>query len=305
MRDRTTEFLSACESIAQRFDNPHSQLLHSQKVTTKSEFSKAASLISKQINDTVARLTKLTTLAKKKSLFEDKPVEINELIYMIKQDLAKIKSQIGQLSNYLTRTAAGQSSLLSNKQTKEHSHNVISSLESKLANTSDAFKSVLKVRSDNLKQQKERKDQYSFVNQAESSSLTSNSPLYHPEKKPTRDVNQSGDAIIDFGSGFQEQQLMEPSQNSAYLEQRDQTIESIESTIAELGQVYKDFANIIAQQREMVQRIDDNTQDVEMNIQGAHSQLLKYYQGISSNRALMFKIFGALMVFFFLFVMMT
>jgi hypothetical protein len=85
------------------------------------------------------------------------------------------------------------------------------------------------------------------------------SPLYNPERRPTRDVyggqtpvaslyqgspsvpSPAGDIVIDFGSSFVQQQLQEPNQNNAYMEARDQTIESIESTIAELGQVYTRF----------------------------------------------------------------
>jgi syntaxin 5 len=47
--------------------------------------------------------------------------------------------------------------------------------------------------------------------------------------------------VIDFSDSFLQQQLQEPNQNSAYLEARDQTIESIESTISELGQVYSRY----------------------------------------------------------------
>jgi hypothetical protein len=93
-KDRTNEFFTCVESYASRMDHTSTQLL-SPGPKTRSEFTKAASIISKQINDTVQRLGKLTELAKKKSMFEDKPVEINELIYIIKQDLAKVNHQIG------------------------------------------------------------------------------------------------------------------------------------------------------------------------------------------------------------------
>lgn len=147
MRDRSKEFFACVESLQLRQEQH--QLLH--KVKTKSEFTKASALISKLINDTLMRLQKLTALAKKKSMFEDKPVEINELIYIIKQDIAKINHQISQLSEYL------QNQRQDNTQIKSHSHNVITSLQSKLASTSDVFKAVLKTRSDNLKLQKERR----------------------------------------------------------------------------------------------------------------------------------------------------
>jgi syntaxin 5 len=293
-RDRTQEFFQCAESISLRNESHH---LLSNPVKTKSEFTKASALISKGINETVAKLSKLTQMAKSKSLFEDNPVAIDELISIIKQDLAKINHQIGQLSDYLAK------SQVNNNQNKQHSHNVITTLQTKLATTSDTFKSVLKVRSDNLKQQKQRRDQYS------SSSLDTyaqrDSPLYHPERKPTKSVADSTPhSVIDFGASMQTTQMYD-NQNSAYLEQRDQTIESIESTIAELGQVYTRFASVLAEQRAMVERIDDNTQQVEMNVMGAHQQLLKYYENISSNRGLMIKSFGVLLVFFLLFVVMT
>ena len=128
-----------------------------------------------------------------------------------------------------------------------------------------------KVRSDNLKLQKERRDQYAYSRKDEpvsaAPSATTISPLYNPERRVTRDVkypansaepnsfssNQTnasssgshgGDAVIDFSNSFMQQQLQEPNQNSAYLEARDQTIESIESTIAELGQVYSRYFEV-------------------------------------------------------------
>lgn len=58
------------------------------------------------------------------------------------------------------------------------------------------------------------------------------------------------------------------------------------------------FASVLAEQREMVQRIDDNIGDVQTNVEGAHGQLLKYYQGITSNRGLMVKSFAVVVVFF-------
>jgi syntaxin 5 len=61
---------------------------------------------------------------------------------------------------------------------------------------------------------------------------------------------------------------------------------------------------VLAGQRETVQRIDENIQDVELNVEGAHTQLLKYYSGLQSNRWLMIKIFAVLIFFFLLFVML-
>ena len=53
---------------------------------------------------------------------------------------------------------------------------------------------------------------------------------------------------------------------------------------------------MVAEQGETVQRIDADTTDIADNISGAQRELLKYYASISSNRWLMIKIFGAIIV---------
>ena len=52
----------------------------------------------------------------------------------------------------------------------------------------------------------------------------------------------------------------------------------------------------------MVERIDTNIQDVELNVESAHGEILKYFQSVSKNRWLMIKIFGVLIFFFIFFV---
>jgi len=54
---------------------------------------------------------------------------------------------------------------------------------------------------------------------------------------------------------------------------------------------------MVAEQRETVQRIDADVMDIQANVGGAQRELLKYYASISSNRWLMLKIFGVLIVF--------
>lgn len=359
VKDRTAEFHSAVESMlshSQTASMPvekHKLLNNNQTrfaPQSKSDFARAAASIGREINSTVAKLQKLAKLAKRKTLFDDRPIEINELIYIIKQDIAKINQQISQLSawmkkngpNGVARPAAASTS--GNRQMQEHSSNVITSLQSKLATTSNEFKNILEIRTENMKEQKSRKDQYSSFSAASAAPAANNlglggglgggmyaseSPLYHPERRQTPvpyavsgqapPPQGDGQVVIDFesaglvggggvaGSSMQQQQLVPTSSaiNMEIIESRSQAIESIEATIAELGQIYQNFASMVASQREMVQRIDENVLDIEMNVTGAHSQLLKYYQNISSNRWLMIKVFAVLLIFFLIFVVMT
>jgi len=52
----------------------------------------------------------------------------------------------------------------------------------------------------------------------------------------------------------------------------------------------------------VVSRIDSNVQDAELSIEAAHTQILRYFQSVTSNRWLMIKIFGILIFFFIFFV---
>ncbi|KAI7898784.1 uncharacterized protein BX663DRAFT_523453 [Cokeromyces recurvatus] len=89
--------------------------------------------------------------------------------------------------------------------------------------------------------------------------------------------------------------------NDRRIETRSKAIESIESTIAELGNIFQQLATMVAEQRETIQRIDQNTEDIEMNVLGAQSELLKYYRNISSNRSFILKLFMTIILLFLLF----
>lgn len=72
---------------------------------------------------------------------------LQELTFIIKQDIAHINKQIAALQSYVKqRNAQGSSKSLEGKQIDEHNHNVVMLLQSKLATTSMTFKDVLEVR---------------------------------------------------------------------------------------------------------------------------------------------------------------
>lgn len=93
------------------------------------------------------------------------------------------------------------------------------------------------------------------------------------------------------GDQYMQMQMMEGGSDT-YMQQRSTAIESIESTISELGQIFGQLAHMVAEQRDTVQRIDSDVYDVADNVSGAQRELLKYYASVSSNRWLMLKIFG-------------
>ncbi|KAG9071439.1 cis-Golgi t-SNARE syntaxin [Linnemannia hyalina] len=88
---------------------------------------------------------------------------------------------------------------------------------------------------------------------------------------------------------FQQQQQQQHAEQ--YVQNRSTAIEAVESTLQELGGIFQQLAQMVAEQRDTVQRIEANSEDIELNINEAQNQLLRYYRNISSDRWLMIKIF--------------
>lgn len=240
-------------------------------------------------------------VAKRKSLFDDRAAEIQELTYIIKGDLNSLNQQIAQLQDVSKRQRHSNSG----KHLQSHSSSVVLALQSKLASMSTDFKQILEVRTENLKHQKNRRDQFSqgMVNSTMPPSVVNhnqNSVLL--QEQDSVSINFDNTAMMLPGQQSQQSLLMQDHTEN-YLQSRAETMQNIESTIVELGGIFTQLATMVKEQEEMVERIDSNVADAELNIDAAHAQILKYFQSITSNRWLMIKIFAVLIFFFIFFVM--
>lgn len=235
-------------------------------------------------------------MQKKKTIFDDKPVEIQELTFIIKEDIANLNKQIAQLQTVAKGQRDGQG-----KHQQSHSTSVVVALQSKLAAMSNNFKQVLEVRNENLKSQRNRAEQFS------SGGVTSSMPQsattgYHAGSVLAMedDMQAQGGAVsIDMGGAVQS--FMQ-DKSEEYYSSRADTMHTIESTIVELGGIFSQLAHMVKEQEEMVQRIDTNVEDTLLNVELGHNEILKYFQSVTSNRWLMIKIFAVLIFFFLLFV---
>jgi hypothetical protein len=70
---------------------------HSELARQSGEFMKIARSIGRDIANTYSKLEKLTLLARRKTIFDDRPAEIEELTHIIKEDMNALNRQIGQL----------------------------------------------------------------------------------------------------------------------------------------------------------------------------------------------------------------
>ncbi|XP_022332486.2 syntaxin-5-like [Crassostrea virginica] len=297
-RDRTTEFFSAAKLLQSRQGNGTLAQKRNPALRQRSEFTQIAKKIGRDLANTFAKLEKLTMLAKKKSLFDDKPVEIQELTYIINQDIQSLNKQIAQLQQ-VARSHPNA------KHVQSHSNSVVVSLQSKLATMSNDFKQVLEVRTENLKHQKSRRDQFSDQAMSNASYSNHSSVLFQDEMNHSQGATGGSDVVINMDSldknRFQ-QQMQLIDQQDDYIQGRADTMKNIESTIVELGGIFSQLAHMVKEQEEIVHRIDSNTDDAVLNVEAAHSEILKYFQSVTSNRWLMIKIFAVLILFFIIFV---
>lgn len=301
-RDRTNEFTTIVKSLQSRqVGNGLVQSRQRNPLHHRGEFMAIAKKIGHDISNTFSKLEKLTILAKRKSLFDDKPQEIQQLTFIIKQDIASLNKQIAQLQE-LSRAQRNQNS----RHKQSHSNSVVVALQSKLAHMSNDFKSVLEVRTENLKHQKSRREQFSHNPMA--SSLPPSALGGHTGSVLLQDEAQasaSNDVAINMDSMDRQryqQQLQLIDEQDSYIQSRADTMQNIEQTIVELGGIFQQLAHMVKEQEEMVQRIDANVEDTHLNVEAAHGEILKYFQSVTSNRWLMIKIFGVLIVFFIIFV---
>ncbi|RYP06547.1 hypothetical protein DL764_003092 [Monosporascus ibericus] len=296
IQDRTSEFRSVLAQVQKRQATSkvgaqrRSLLTDSEKAAAngdtqphrRSEFARKASEIGRGIATTMGKLEKLAVLAKRKTLFDDKPTEINQLTFIIKQDLSSLNQQISSLQ------------ALSRQQHPKG--NVVLMLQGKLSDVGANFKDVLEVRTKNIQQSRSRTEEFiSTVSQhAQPPIQQSASPLYGT---PNRGTPSPGADLLSLNPvGDQQMLMMEEAQpQNTYIQQRGEAIEAIEKTIGELGSIFGQLAQMVSEQSEMIQRIDANTEDVVDNVAGAQRELLKYWS----------RMFGVLMIFFLLWVLIA
>jgi len=130
------------------------------------------------------------------------------------------------------------------------------------------------------------------------------SPLYKSNFSPSLDEDQSktnnGEIVIQMPQISQSQLMI--SAQDRYISSRADAVANIERTITELQGIFQQLATLVAEQQEMVDRIDNNIDHTSSHVENAQLQLLHYLSNVSSNRWLIFKIFILVIFFLFIFV---
>ncbi|GLH11159.1 Syntaxin-5 [Gryllus bimaculatus] len=214
------------------------------------------------------KLEKLTFMSKQKSLFNDRPLEVENLIYMIKGDIEDLIQQTARLQNEMQHSYSPKR----NKNFNTHCSNIVSILQTRLTSLSREFRHVLEMRNENQKQLIARRDNF------QEKPLSSSFPLFN-----TAGIHGSvllGDehVAINMNVDNQRQVLLNDDSNH-YIESRRDTMQNIESTIVELGKMFQNLAIMVKEHEEVIKRIDSNLEDTELNIESAQGEILNYKLG--------------------------
>ncbi|EDO14741.1 hypothetical protein Kpol_297p2 [Vanderwaltozyma polyspora DSM 70294] len=331
IKDRTTEFQQSVLSYKKQYKIANQQIETTNNESNRkdaSEFQKRASGIAHEISGTAQLLSKLAILAKRKPMFNDNPVEIAELSFLIKRKIYAIEQNLVDLSKH--QRSNGSQNANNNVDGRngnvQHSKNVMNLLNTKMKNISGDFKDVLEARQRLEIANKDRWEKISSEANSDShmgnnsgnnvNSQANNVAMYNSsnpflstlmDEDSAKDSKDSGKLMtLPHDSQSLLLQMEEGTMdNNVYLQERDRAMETIESTIQEVGGLFQQLASMVQEQGEVIQRIDDNVNEIDINITGAQRELLKYFDRIKSNRWLSVKIFFIIFVFFLIWVLVN
>jgi syntaxin 5 len=185
-------------------------------------------------------------------MFDDRPVEFDELTFVIKQDMAALTGQVQALQSMNSKQHPKAKPGVD--QEGEHNSNVVLLLKDKLQNVGTNFKDVLEVRTKNMQASRSRTEQFLSTAAAQTQSSLdpgrTDSPLYQTPQRGRspggfRNTNAaqqdllsldpSGSSALTRGGPQSDAQLLlmeEAQPQNAYIQERGRAIESIEATIS-------------------------------------------------------------------------
>nr|CEL68905.1 TPA: syntaxin, putative [Neospora caninum Liverpool] len=277
--DRTADFLAFAERASPGAISQARELRSRTVRQPDSSFNASAADIGTQLHRTSLKLKELAKFARQRSIYNDKTAQTQELTYEIKKAITELNCKIEYLEQ-MARNSGNDSG-----QSRQHYNTMVDMLKGRLLDVTKEFKDVLLLRTENMKKQDERRNLYSFTGTLNPSSST------------------YGKATGDYDlEGGEQMQLTAQREASSYAQSRAEAVENVQRVIGELATIFQRVATMISHQDEMIQRIDQDIDTSVHNIRQGQTELLNYFNRISSNRALILKIFAILFAFIVFFV---
>ena len=313
MVDRTREFLrltseamvAAPPRKLPTSNNTNGTTAHSGPMDKKERtrqaifFNEKASEVSKGIQACSVLLARLTTLARAQTLFSDPQDELSLLSVRVKNEISQLKTRLTELQSWLQNNDLG-----AGRDAKLHSEHVVRTMEFKLQDSGKQFVRVLESRKTALRAQTQRKRMFGDDDEDDEigQPLRQSAVAVAQDEEAGQNGMNGGSGIITTASmaPFQQQRQLIP--DNVYLRSRVDAITTVESHIAELGQVMSKLAEMITEQDHLVNEMADNVETSQMNIRQGFLSLEKYYNSIRGNKRLVARLFGVVVLFLLFFI---
>ena len=304
----------------------------------KTRFGTMASRIGRALAEVEGRTDRLARLSAKSSLFDDPGAEIAEITSILKQELASVGASIEALHSskpserQMTPHAEAVLQWLQTnfsrgterfQQALQQREAILNAKEARLAGISGAATpqpfSTPQQPSGGRAGRSQLLRAQPFTPQALEAGARRRRPHGHHVTSPeltavqqsqcggaggggASGVERPGEVAIDMGAmtppaAQQHQHFWTPRSR----QHRDEELTAMRSTLAELGGMFQRFTSIVAEQGELIERIDANTEEASVNVEEGHSQILKYRKSIEGNRGFIIKAFAVLCFFIILF----
>lgn len=101
-------------------------------------------------------------------------------------------------------------------------------------------------------------------------------------------------------AGLQQHMQLIPDQT--YLQERANAMSQVETNIVELGTIFNKLAVMVSEHQELVQRVEDNVQDANANINLSLGVLTDTLTSLRTNRTLALRVFSILVAFIIFFI---
>mmetsp|Transcript_29069 Transcript_29069/g.81344 ORF Transcript_29069/g.81344 Transcript_29069/m.81344 type:complete len:293 (-) Transcript_29069:40-918(-) len=286
-KDRTNDFLEFVCKISGSDRNALEKEVTATKISRgNTTFHGTAQRLARQIGQTAGKLKKLASLAKKKSLFDDPTVEINELSYVIKKDIRGLQVDLEEMERVYGKGTRTQS--------ETHVSNVVGSLDSCLGKTVKEFSQILEERSHNLQEQhKQRTTLVGADVSAPTSASLSYGALFEEASK-----GEELALVMDDTMQLQETEMRQHHHQESQLTE----VQNIERILVDLQGIFTKVNELIMDHDVVIGRIDRDIDDAADNVWQGHEEVMDYWRNMSMNRWLYAKIFMVLVVFITLFI---
>jgi len=273
--DRTPEFRQILQELHSKGLGPQDG---GQKAADQqsSEFNKWAADIGGGIHKASMKVQELSKMARQKGIFNDRASDISQLTCSVKEDIQMLDQKIDALERKVNGNGR-------NVNAQAHTKNMVTTLKTRLGEVTKDFKDALEARTVALEQQEKRRSKW-----APGGGMGANPFDRKPQGNPD-DLEGGGG-----GGGMAMQQQYQSS--------RAEAVQNVQKTIGELATMFQKMAVLVTAQEEMVQRIDEDVDTTLHNVEAGQEHLLKYFKYISSNRALILKVFLILIFFVVFFV---